>query len=384
VGQLTPERRGAEIPRGNAEALRRAADDARRNAALTRGKMTGEFVAVVGKRTRRRPPARVLSLVFFGAIALAFINFYTPPSDLFAARFGHNVSVAGIPGVQPSANAFGTSGEVSTRFALPDEPVEYPLEVNGDPSELVYQWVRAVTGDPVGVARPLLGSRLVAPPQPGFYQLTLLRGSERRNVGAPALAVLVPFSDKAGTALNGYKIGTYLAERVGGSGRERPDGFIEIAELDIDMPLTRHFKVGDFLTRDNQKSWPRYAAVEPELLDKLELVMAEIRRMRGGDTAEVTVDVVVSSGYRTPHYNGLMRFANQSRHLQGDAADLAIDADGDGRFTVADTRLVALAVEAVEREHPHLVGGFGVYTSRKYRHPYVHIDTRGKRARWRG
>jgi hypothetical protein len=44
---------------------------------------------------------------------------------------------------------------------------------------------------------------------------------------------------------------------------------------------------------------------------------------------------------------------------------------------------VALAAEMVEREHPELVGGIGLYTSRRYSTPYVHIDARGRRARWR-
>jgi hypothetical protein len=30
------------------------------------------------------------------------------------------------------------------------------------------------------------------------------------------------------------------------------------------------------------------------------------------------------------------------------------------------------------------VGGLGLYTSRRYRTPYVHIDARGKRSRWQG
>jgi len=45
---------------------------------------------------------------------------------------------------------------------------------------------------------------------------------------------------------------------------------------------------------------------------------------------------------------------------------------------------VALAVEVVEKDHPDLSGGMGLYTSRRYRTPYVHIDARGRRARWRG
>jgi hypothetical protein len=45
---------------------------------------------------------------------------------------------------------------------------------------------------------------------------------------------------------------------------------------------------------------------------------------------------------------------------------------------------VVAAVEAVERSHPDLAGGLGVYTSRRYATPYVHIDARGHKSRWRG
>jgi hypothetical protein len=46
--------------------------------------------------------------------------------------------------------------------------------------------------------------------------------------------------------------------------------------------------------------------------------------------------------------------------------------------------LVMRAVDQVEAEFPDLVGGLGLYTSRLYRTPYVHIDTRGTRSRWKG
>jgi uncharacterized protein YcbK (DUF882 family) len=93
----------------------------------------------------------------------------------------------------------------------------------------------------------------------------------------------------------------------------------------------------------------------------------------------------VHSGFRTPSYNRrVRRAATDSRHQYGDAMDLVIDADGDGRITLNDELLVARAVDEVEAEHPELVGGLGLYTSRRYKVPYVHIDTRGHRARWRG
>jgi len=112
-------------------------------------------------------------------------------------------------------------------------------------------------------------------------------------------------------------------------------------------------------------------------------VMAHLARQRG-DSGRVGLNVSVHSGFRTPSWNLINRFAGDSRHQYGDAADVAIDANADGRFTLADSKLVALAVEAVERDYPELVGGLGLYSGPKYRTPYVHIDARGTRARWRG
>ena len=41
-------------------------------------------------------------------------------------------------------------------------------------------------------------------------------------------------------------------------------------------------------------------------------------------------------------------------------------------------------VERVERTHPELIGGAGVYRTCCGHGPFIHIDTRGYRARWTG
>lgn len=309
------------------------------------------------------------------------IAFHQPPADR-AVRAGAD-HAASVPEARPSVNAFGTSGEVRVQIALPGQLVEYPLEVSGDPTSLGYQWVRMTDSLPADSVRPLGGATVLAPPAPGFYRLSIVRGLERRVVDELTLAVLVPFSQKLEGKLNGYRIGTYLAERLGARQAERPSGFVEVASRDADMPLTKHFKLSDFITHDGQSSWPRYAAISPKLLDKLELVIAEVGRQRGS-AARVGLSVSVHSGFRTPSWNLINRFAGDSRHQYGDAADVAIDANGDGRYTLADSRLVGLAVDAVERDHPELIGGFGLYSGPRYNTPYVHIDARGTRARWRG
>ena len=340
----------------------------------------------VGDR-RRQASARsrrtsAVSGALFGVAALAVIAFYQPPGTLGRASASRG-SPAAFPEARPSVNAYGSSGEVRVQLALPGQLVEYPLEISGDPTSLSYQWVRMSDSLPADSIRPLGGATMVAPPSPGFYRLSVVRGPERQVVDELTLAVLVPFSRKAGATLNGYRIGTYLSEKLGTKKAERPTGFVEVASGDADLPLTKHFKLSDFITHDDQDTWPRYAAISPKLLDKLELVLSELSRQRGND-ARVALRVSVHSGYRTPSWNLINRFAGDSRHQYGDAADVAIDANGDGRFTLSDSKLVALAVDAVERNYPDLVGGFGLYSGPRYRTPYVHIDARGTRARWRG
>ena len=85
--------------------------------------------------------------------------------------------------------------------------------------------------------------------------------------------------------------------------------------------------------------------------------------------------------------------AKLSRHMYGDAADIFIDNDGngnmddlngDGKVNIGDSRMICEAVEAVERNHPELIGGCGVYPGTSSHGPFAHIDTRGYRARWTG
>lgn len=329
---------------------------------------------------RRRSNAResVVTLVLFVVAAVGVIQFHSYRTAR-TAPFASFLKARTMPAASPSMDAYGASGEVKVRFVLPGETLEYPLQIQGDPTGLTYTWLRV--GDSVAVAppRPLAGAILDGPEKPGFYRVVLVRGREQRVLDGLAVAVLTPFKDKVGGLLNGYRIGTYLNERVGGN-RPPPEGFMEIMPGDLGLMITKHLQVRDFVTHDNQKSWPRYAAVSPRLLDKLELVVGEIQRWHGG---EVELALDVKSGFRSPDHNRkIRRAARDSRHQYGDAADVAIDVNGDGKFSASDIQMLGLAVEIVELKHPHLAGGLGMYS--RARTPYVHIDTRGKKTRWRG
>lgn len=346
-----------------------------------------------GPRRLRAPSsrrvARYSTLAVSLTAAIGFATFYAPPQQLAAKPFATGESrgslIEPLPDVEPSSNAFGYSGAVQMRFALPGDAVEYPLQVHGDPTALRYVWRRLSDSAEVGVPTQLVSDTLTAPQSPGFYQLVLVRDGLHRVIDGLTVAVLVPFNEKHGPTLDGYRLGTFPGERHREDGL--PEGFVKIMPNVADLAITKHLRLADFLSRDGQTTWPRFAAVDPKVLDKLELVVEQIAGMRhrrsAADTGDVQVLLSVHSAFRTPLYNRhVARAARDSRHQYGDAVDVAIDADGDGRLTARDTRLVAQAVDSVESEHPDLVGGMGVYTGHAYRHPYVHIDARGERVRW--
>ena len=337
-------------------------------------------------RHQRGLRAHAATVLVALSAAIGVIQFYRPDAALGRSPFGgmsmnYNLGAA-------SGNAFGKSGEVKLLFTMPGERVEFPLAVGGDPSSLRYEWT-SLRGSETGfVSQPLDGAEISTPLLPGFYYLTLVNGEDRQIIREPALAVMRPFQEKLGTMLNGYRIGTYLAERFRGTvEKDHPDGFLEIYPQHLDLAITKHLRLRHFLTHDDQQVvWPKYVALSPRLLDKLELIFAELETRYGvRDTLQQQLDLDVHSGFRTPAHNKRVRGSvRDSRHQYGDAADIVVDANGNGRLDHADHRLVVAAVEAVERTYPDLVGGLGIYASGRYTTPYVHIDARGKRSRWRG
>jgi hypothetical protein len=286
-----------------------------------------------------------------------------------------------------SKTAFGRSGEVKLLFSMPGQAIDLPVQLTaGDSIATSYEWTSLRGIETRFASRPVVGDSGVAPKEPGFYYLTLVRGQSRQILTEPVLAVLRPFDEKSGTVLNGYRIGTYIAERLRGKRKECPEGFLEVYPQHLDLPISKHLRVRDFITHDDQANvWPKYVVLSPRLLDKLELVFAELAKQRSESAMSADMNLDVHSGFRTPSHNKrLRRAARDSRHQYGDAADISVDANWNGRIDRTDWRVLVSAVEAVERSHPDLVGGLGIYNSRRVSSPYFHIDVRGKRSRWKG
>ncbi|MEP7028448.1 MAG: D-Ala-D-Ala carboxypeptidase family metallohydrolase [Candidatus Eisenbacteria bacterium] len=202
---------------------------------------------------------------------------------------------------------------------------------------------------------------------------------------------VIPFGTQRRGMLYGYRLGRWPQETKLGSAQHYapPEGFLEVTPLNVHLRVSTHFRLGEFLTHDQEEVWPKYLVLRAPLLDKLELVGDALLAAGRSDSMRVM------SGFRTPAYNakevGPGGRAPDSRHMYGDAADIFVDADGDsvmddldgdGRVTVDDARELAALVERVEAAHPDLAGGVSAYPATDEHGPFVHIDVRGRPARW--
>jgi hypothetical protein len=242
-----------------------------------------------------------------------------------------------------------------------------------------------------GTAKPL---------KPGMRKLAAAVGKAVSPITDFSLLTIRPRSDKIDGRLGLYYLGNWPGEhgpvsapsKAPASRYQPPSGFIEVTQANADTRISEHFTLRDFLTHDQPNVWPKYVVIEMRNVDKLELVLSDLA------AHGVNVDGVhVMSGFRTPQYNkgggDPSGRAGLSRHMYGDAADIFIDNDGDGRMDdlnhdgrvdINDARVILQAVDRVEAAHPELVGGAGVYPAESGHGPFIHIDSRGYHARWIG
>ncbi|MBC7163054.1 MAG: hypothetical protein H5U26_13245 [Immundisolibacter sp.] len=227
--------------------------------------------------------------------------------------------------------------------------------------------------------------RWTAPGKPGAYTLEVRRADGAR-MRFTAL-VTTPRQALRGGALNGYLIGDYPNHPGGQALYRPPEGFIEINARSAELPLTPHLKLGQFVCKQAARG-PRYVALRERLPLALEAAMERFAR-----AGIASGGLTVMSGYRTPHYNRQLGDTRFSRHQWGDAADVFIDEDGDGRMDDLngdrrhdreDARLLFEIVDAAQGEAgwQRFIGGLSAYAPNAYHGAFLHLDTRGVKARW--
>lgn len=283
--------------------------------------------------------------------------------------------------------AVGASDAVRVLVQEPGEAVDLGVELPPD-AEIAFAPVPGTTTDTTTFEG-------AAPPRSGLWNvLVRVRGAVRQ---VPDLTVIttVPLTEAQGGRLRGYRIGEWPVQRglptEQAQAYAQPRSMIEVTPENMELQVSQHFRLGDFLTKGQEDVWPKFVLMSPRLLDKLELTIQELERM--GHPVE---NVGIISGFRHPHYNihgGDPRGRGAlSRHMYGDAMDWYVDNDGngcmddlngDGVADVRDVRIIAEAAERVEQRHPHLIGGIGIYPPVRGSHcGFIHLDTRGWRARW--
>ncbi|MQA90327.1 MAG: hypothetical protein GEU90_08830 [Gemmatimonas sp.] len=294
----------------------------------------------------------------------------TAPGDQTTDVGGAETTTAASMGGLTGAEAAPSNGD-------PDDDQPSGPAVLGVPAP------GAVVAEAVVAPEESVADAVVGPVESGVWRL------ESQTGATATIIAMAPASLQRDGHLNGYEIGEYPTQ-----GAQRTDAyappvaFIEVTPDNQDLGISDHLTLGQFLTKNQFDVWPKYVALNLQLIDKLELVMNELNAM--GIRAE---SLHVMSGFRTPRYNGPGGDgrAALSRHMWGDAADVWIDNDqdgqmddlnGDGRIDLNDAGVMMRAVERVEGRFPELVGGAGTYPTTDTHGPYIHIDTRGNRSRW--
>jgi len=123
--------------------------------------------------------------------------------------------------------------------------------------------------------------------------------------------------------------------------------------------LSKNFKKSEFKCRDGSH-------VPPHLMKNLEELVENLQIIRD----HIGVPMHIISGYRSPPYNRKIGGARKSQHMKAKAADIVVK-------TIKPAELREIIIGLI-KEGKIKKGGVGIYRS------FVHYDTRGWNARWKG
>jgi hypothetical protein len=268
-------------------------------------------------------------------------------------------------------------------FVLPGEQLELEAVFTEQPAQLR---ASSEAGE-VALAGPQKW-RWTAPDEPGVH---CIRVADETKGTSTCLNVFVMVPYHGESTVNGYRIGEYQRQPLKGlAAYNLPLGLVEVNEENLGTWVSPHFQLSQFVGKQ-ASGYPKYVVLKSRLLLKLEMVLERLRE-RG-----VEADALyVMSGYRTPFYNASIgNTTKYSRHSYGDAADVFVDRDGNGRMDdidgdgksdIADSLLIYSMLDsfAADAWYHQFEGGLGLYPPNPRFGPMVHTDTRGQKARWKG
>jgi len=283
------------------------------------------------------------------------------------------VSLNGVTSAYRETSVFMLPGAATTIEARGGPPGIYSLTAK----------------DGMAVQRNARTWRFTAPERPGLYTLKVDPPAKKHAIDVHVF-VMVPATHVTHGWLNGYLIGDYPPSKTQ-SAYAPPRGFVEVTKENEGTRVSPHFKLKQFVCRqDTNAPFPKYVVLEERLLLKLELILERVNQLG------FAVDTLhVMSGYRTPSYNHAIGDVRFSMHQWGSASDIYVDPhdkdrmedlNRDGRIDVADAKFLYDRIEELfaDGRYRDLEGGMGFYPATAAHPPFVHVDVRGTKARWKG
>jgi len=171
----------------------------------------------------------------------------------------------------------------------------------------------------------------------------------------------------------GYDMPKYLS-------KVKQEDLYRVSEKHLFKKVAGHHRLYQFLPKDSKvnrakakwfKKDSLTVVMDFAILEKLIELQDELKALGHNPNA-----MSVRNGWRYPHYNTKIGGASASRHLHGDAIDLSIgDINKDGKYTDADKQIV---LKLLDEKVIGSNGGVGLYPGTRA----VHMDLRGRRARW--
>jgi hypothetical protein len=297
------------------------------------------------------------------------------------------VIISARPVAAPATIRFGIrcqneilTNRVNALTVLPGKAVTFEV-VDPDPR---LNYVAQPTG---GQLVPLGTGRWVwtSPHAPGLYPIQVVDPDSGDTVTLEAF-VVVPYDRLQGEFLNGYRIGRYPKKPL--FGLPSLPGFVEVTKENEDVLVSPHFRLKQFLCKQQPSASRKYIVLNERLPLALEYILACVNKVGYRATT-----FCIMSGYRTPCYNCSLGNVRFSMHQWGAAADIFIDENGDGvmddlngdgRIDIRDAEVLYHLIDdaAARPEARGLIGGLGKYAATAAHGPFVHVDVRERQARW--
>ena len=219
-----------------------------------------------------------------------------------------------------------------------------------------------------------------APEETGFHDIEITNG-DGETVQQVTAIVLEPAKNFEDGSEDGFRMDEHP--------RTPPAGYIRLTEEDMDRRITPHFRAGQFICKQQPGHWPKYIALTDPMMRRLEALLISLRE-DGVTDAET---LYVMSGFRSPFYNYGIGATEFSRHMWGDASDVYVDVapqdgvmddlNGDGELNKKDADWLYDYAEELFAERDDLPdGGLGSYGANAVHGPFIHVDGRGRAARW--